>query len=84
MTALLHRELMTTASRPDSIRQEGVSFMTVCAELAEKSATAALQLEWQDRLRSLEDWVCELLIKNQQLRMALAEARAAEPRDDDD
>jgi hypothetical protein len=27
--------------------------------------------EWQDHLRSLEQWVCELLIKNQQLRMAL-------------
>jgi hypothetical protein len=26
--------------------------------------------EWQDRLRSLEQWVCELLIKNQKLRMA--------------
>jgi hypothetical protein len=27
--------------------------------------------QWQDRLRSLEQWVCELLIKNQELRLAL-------------
>jgi hypothetical protein len=34
--------------------------------------------EQQDRLRSLEQWVCELLIKNQQLRMALESATARE------
>jgi hypothetical protein len=34
--------------------------------------------EWQDRLRSLEQWVCELLIKNQRIRMALELARAQE------
>ena len=32
-----------------------------------------LQEEWQTRLRSLEQWICELLIKNQQLRWALME-----------
>ena len=26
---------------------------------------------WNRRLRSLEEWVCELLIKNQELRMSL-------------
>ena len=35
--------------------------------------------EWQDELRSLQQWVCELLIKNQQLRMALMEMKAKEP-----
>jgi hypothetical protein len=34
--------------------------------------------EWQDRLRTLQQWVCELLIKNQQLRMSLELARAME------
>jgi len=32
--------------------------------------------EWQDKLRSLQQWVCELLIKNQELRMALESATA--------
>lgn len=35
--------------------------------------------EWQDQLTSLQQWVCELLIKNQQLRMALMEMKAKEP-----
>jgi hypothetical protein len=34
--------------------------------------------EWQDHLRSLQQWVCELLIKNQKLRMALESAMAQE------
>jgi hypothetical protein len=29
------------------------------------------QEEWQDHLRNLQEWVCELLVKNQELRMAL-------------
>lgn len=35
--------------------------------------------EWQDQLTSLQQWVCELLIKNQQLRMALMEMKAKAP-----
>jgi len=31
--------------------------------------------EWQSRLRSLQQWICELLIKNQQLRLALMEMK---------
>ena len=34
--------------------------------------------EWHDHLRSLQQWVCELLIKNQELRMALELATAQE------
>jgi len=34
--------------------------------------------EWRDLLRSLQQWVCELLIKNQELRMALESAAAQE------
>jgi len=37
-----------------------------------------LREEWQIRLQSLQDWICELLIKNQQLRIALVEAKAKE------
>jgi len=38
--------------------------------------------EWQVRFRSLREWICQLLIKNQQLRMALMEMKAREPEDD--
>jgi hypothetical protein len=34
--------------------------------------------EWQKLLNSLQQWVCELLIKNQELRMALESAAAQE------
>jgi hypothetical protein len=37
--------------------------------------------EWQNRLRSLEQLICELLIKNQQLRWALMEMKKLEPRE---
>jgi hypothetical protein len=37
-----------------------------------------LEEEWQDRLRSLQQWICELLLKNQQLRMLLESAEAPE------
>ena len=30
--------------------------------------------EWQQRLRSLQEWVSELLIKNEQLRMSLLDS----------
>jgi hypothetical protein len=30
--------------------------------------------EWRQRLRSLEEWICELLIQNQQLRMSLPDS----------
>ena len=39
------------------------------------------QEDWEIRLRSLQNWICELLIKNQQLRMALMEAKAKAPKD---
>jgi hypothetical protein len=39
--------------------------------------------EWQDHLRSLQQWVCDLLIKNEELRMALDSATAQEKKKDD-
>ena len=38
--------------------------------------------EWQVRFRSLRELICQLLIKNQQLRMALMEMKGREPGDD--
>jgi hypothetical protein len=39
--------------------------------------------EWQSRLRSLQRWICELLIKNQQLRWALMEMKDLVPRENE-
>ena len=37
--------------------------------------------EWRERLRSSQQYICELLIENQQLRMSLSSAMKLEPRD---
>jgi hypothetical protein len=42
-------------------------------------ATEDSQEEWQSRLRSLQRWICELLIKNQQLRWSLLEMKELQP-----
>ena len=36
--------------------------------------------EWEAKLNSLQGWICELLIKNQQLRIALMEHKVTEPK----
>jgi hypothetical protein len=41
-------------------------------------ATDDSREEWQSRLQSLQQWICELLIKNQQLRWALMEMKGLE------
>jgi hypothetical protein len=46
---------------------------TVPVDRVRNLAAEDSQEEWQTRLRSLEQWICELLIKNQQLRWALME-----------
>lgn len=38
---------------------------------------------WQEKLLGLQEWVCELLIKNQQLRMTLSEMKARQQEDAD-
>jgi hypothetical protein len=35
--------------------------------------------EWEAKLNSLQGWICELLIKNQQLRIALMDSKVTEP-----
>jgi hypothetical protein len=39
--------------------------------------------EWHDRLRGLEQWICELLIENQRLRMLCGEEAMQVPRRND-
>jgi hypothetical protein len=47
--------------------------VTVAVDCVRNPEAEDSQQEWQTRLRSLEQWICELLIKNQQLRWALME-----------
>jgi hypothetical protein len=35
--------------------------------------------EWNDRLRALEQWICELLIENQRLRMLFGKKTMSVP-----
>jgi len=35
--------------------------------------------DWEAQLNSLQGWICELLIKNQQLRIALMDSKVTEP-----
>jgi hypothetical protein len=37
--------------------------------------------EWEVKLLSLQGWICELLIKNHQLRAALMESSVRQPED---
>jgi hypothetical protein len=39
-------------------------------------AAESIQVQLQAKLESLQEWICELLIKNQQLRIAVAEMQA--------
>jgi hypothetical protein len=40
------------------------------AGLAQQQPESAQEELWQDRLSSLQQWICELLIENQRLRMS--------------
>jgi hypothetical protein len=42
------------------------------AGLAQQQPESAQEELWQDRLSSLQQWICELLIENQQLRMSIS------------
>ncbi len=44
---------------------------TLKAELQDEERRDDREERWNRRLRSLEEWVCVLLIKNQELRMSL-------------
>lgn len=48
-------------------------------ELLLESPLDGTRSEWQMRFRGLQQWVCDLLIRNQQLRMELLATKAQEP-----
>ena len=49
----------------------------------EQKEERALEAEWLEKLRSLEQWICELLIKNQELRMSPGPTMTSERGDRD-
>ena len=53
--------------------------MAVAAPVGHSTfATEDSHEEWQSRIRSMQQLICELLVKNQQLRWALMEMKALE------
>lgn len=74
MTALICEEKFSQA---DAIVSTKCRKTTDSAGFLEDAPIANPQEEWETRLRSLQEWICELLIKNQQLRMELMKMKAS-------
>jgi hypothetical protein len=75
MTTLL-REIPFLLDAPvNSVKRTMVAVPVGCVS---NLATENSHEEWQSR--HLQQWICELLIKNQQLRWALMEMKEMEPR----
>jgi hypothetical protein len=76
-------DVMSTEQRQKPFGKATVGSITPLQRLASR-VTAGPQHEeptrgpeeWEDHSRSLQQWVCELLVKNQELRMALQSATA--------
>lgn len=78
MTALLWEDKFSQADAIVSIKRR---MITDSAAFLKDAPIADPQEEWETRLRTLQEWICELLIKNQQLRMELLEMKASKPGD---
>jgi hypothetical protein len=78
---------MSTPSQGESLTQ--VDFIAPVRRAGAASAgclsdlsVEVMQEPWQAKLEGLQEWIYELLIKNQQLRMKLMEMKARELGDD--
>lgn len=76
MATQQHQEL--GAYQPDGAMVPGSQFISAFHAGTRYEHSDSVPEEWQERFRNLQQWVCELLIKNQQLRMLLELARAEE------
>jgi hypothetical protein len=81
MTTLLLGISFSQDARVNSVKRMAVA---VPVGRVSNFATEDSLEEWQNRLRSLQLLICELLVKNQQLRWALREMKELELRDDED
>lgn len=75
---LLKELIMTALETILYTARPGQRLATYAVSESQRKEREAGQEEWQDRLRSLEQCICELLIKNQQLRAALESATSGE------
>ena len=55
----------------------GIGATTKHATLAEANDRAASIEQLQNQLHTLQQYICELIVRNQELRMALMEAKSA-------
>ena len=60
----------------------GQTDFAVSTDLLSDQVSEALRAQWQAQLLSLQGCICELLIKNQQLRMTVMEMRAKKQEDE--
>jgi hypothetical protein len=60
-----------------AVRSEAADF----ADPFSEKYREIMKEQWQAKLLCLQGWICELLIKNQQLRMALMEIKSRETED---
>ena len=74
-----HAASIAAVQRPGTIASVGSPVSVVAPP---EWTMEGLPEDWQIRFRSLREWICQLLIKNQQLRMALMEMKGREPGDD--
>jgi hypothetical protein len=75
MTTLPHGVPLSHVAPSNSATR---TLLAVPIDRVSNAATEDLSEEWQIQLRSLQQWICELLIKNQQLRRALMEMKKLE------
>jgi hypothetical protein len=75
MSVLSHLDPFSQHDSKVATAQIGVADST---DLLSDQVAEILKERWQAKLLSLEGWICELLIKNQQLRTTVMEIKARE------
>jgi hypothetical protein len=76
MSAPIHRAQLSQA---DSKEIDNPMQTGVVDELGSTQFVDVMKVEWESTLSSLQRWICELLIKNHQLRLALMEHGLRQP-----
>jgi len=70
------RHDVPVTSSPHSIPTAQHLIRSSGMEVKREQASGKGEEEWQERLRALQDCICELLVKNQQLRTELESVTA--------
>jgi hypothetical protein len=75
-------DVMTGQQSEESFTRAAIAGLR--CEQPDQGSERGFEEEWQRSLRSLQQFICELLLKNQQLRMSLEAALAQIRRDQDE